>query len=711
MADYNPFVDLGDEHDALASPDRMVDPITGNPYMIAGNPQGVVFHYATLAAAIADTANLVNGQYVFIAGGDEFAAGFTNADRGIWRVDSNQGAANTDYTKVLDITDHGSELELADAGNFFATDNAESALQEIGGKQVIYKRASTSLSNITVNGGSTTAFDTALKALVLDNGSFTDAVGAGSSTVNGILLNSTIAHQLPIRNHNTRDSIDDGSGNIVYGRLTQNAGNYVLTFYSWVSGVETPYSFGANTAIDLSHVYASMDFMKLPATVGINDASFFGDDAGLTGTIDDSQVVTNSPAFTDLLSGLATQEAVNNKVDDLGSDANGEGASLIAVETGGNFTATDVQGALDELFTLINTYENIHYAANLAAAYALAASDQDWSLGDLVVIEGDTGNESERGLYEITANTGTFPGDAAGDYTKRLDISHTAAEVLIADAGSYFTGTQVEAGLDELAAAIGGTDSVTRDYSSNNYVADNDDIVTAIGKLDAALSNLDADKITTSVFVADGAVNAGTTPQLVSYGTAALDATLTDVSSTTANNHLRVLGFATGANYADGVTIDQGDGVVMSGLLGGFSGLSAGSVYYADPSTPGGITSTKPTGVNETAIEVGRAVSATQLVVNIQEALAATHQRQTERKIFFRSSAGTVGGLGETGLVLRPGDIWIDDDTSVQNPTKSGTGRYTMYVCIQTWTGAGVAVAQSDIVGGSRSFVPIGRQN
>lgn len=51
--------------------------------------------------------------------------------------------------------------------------------------------------------------------------------------------------------------------------------------------------------------------------------------------------------------------------------------------------------------------------------------------------------------------------------------------------------------------------------------------------------------------------------------------------------------------------------------LGGFVGLTPGAVYYADPSTPGGITATQPVTVGQVAQPVGEAKSATVLTVRI----------------------------------------------------------------------------------------------
>lgn len=51
--------------------------------------------------------------------------------------------------------------------------------------------------------------------------------------------------------------------------------------------------------------------------------------------------------------------------------------------------------------------------------------------------------------------------------------------------------------------------------------------------------------------------------------------------------------------------------------LDGFVGLTPGAVYYADPTTPGGITATQPVTVGHVAQAIGEAKSATVLTVRI----------------------------------------------------------------------------------------------
>ncbi len=98
----------------------------------------------------------------------------------------------------------------------------------------------------------------------------------------------------------------------------------------------------------------------------------------------------------------------------------------------------------------------------------------------------------------------------------------------------------------------------------------------------------------------------------VLYISAADNVSKADVSAGGAPS--RVVGLAVDA------AIDTAPVIVQSeGVLDGFAGLSSGARYYADPSTPGGITATTPVGTGNTVVQVGYAKSATALHIHIEQ--------------------------------------------------------------------------------------------
>lgn len=692
MANRTVFVDLGDTHGQLTSADVATN-ADGVAFVLQGNPAGILSAYATLAAAIADVSTLTTGQFVLIDGGDNASTGLPNADKGVYKL-TGAGTLVGHYTKVMDGTDKASEISLVDAGGFFAATQLEAALAEIGTKQVFFKLGSSSLNGITLSGTTSNAANAVIDALVIDNGSGVDLVGAGTSTLPGIVLNATYPHQIPVRNNSTRNVITDGSNNEVFARLSHDGTDYIVSFFSWIAGVETAFNMPSQS-LDLGFILVSQDFMKLPAHAGVTDGTFFGDEAGVIGTMDDSQIVTNAPAFTSLLNGMGTQEAVNNRVDTLGMTTAGNGASRIGIEDAGSLlTATNVEAALAELWT--KAQNRIRHYADLSDAIT-AAGTTPFAIGEYIVIAGTT-VPGDRGIHVMTG-TGTL----AGHYSKVLDISHTAAEVLVADAGNLFSVDTVEAALSEIMTAIGGTSSIARNYSSNTTVADNDSLVVAIGKLDAAIGAIAADKLVITGLIADGAIASTTNgPRLVGYGTNANDVSLLDSGSATIKE---VVGFAYGPDVADNASVT----VASTGVVSGFTGLTAGAAYYANPAAAGGITTTVPSTIGQWIVPVGVALNTTTLLVRIGEPNQVVAAEKTQQVgIHFRSTASTAStGLGETGYAVAAGDLWIDNDATVQNPTKSGTGKYTVYVCSVAWTGAGAALTSGNL---ASNFVAIGVQ-
>lgn len=76
----------------------------------------------------------------------------------------------------------------------------------------------------------------------------------------------------------------------------------------------------------------------------------------------------------------------------------------------------------------------------------------------------------------------------------------------------------------------------------------------------------------------------------------------------------RLIGFAQAA-AADTDPVK----VVSEGVLGGFSGLTAGSRYYLSAATAGAITDTIPSGSGNTIVMAGYAKSATELHIHIEQ--------------------------------------------------------------------------------------------
>lgn len=99
----------------------------------------------------------------------------------------------------------------------------------------------------------------------------TTAVGTlplqlASATQMGVVTNPYGNDRVEVWDNATKEKLKDANNNEVYGRLTEAAGVYTLSFYTLVAGVETAYTFGANTPIDYQFAY-QYDFANLPSDV------------------------------------------------------------------------------------------------------------------------------------------------------------------------------------------------------------------------------------------------------------------------------------------------------------------------------------------------------------------------------------------------------------------------------------------------------------
>ena len=68
-----------------------------------------------------------------------------------------------------------------------------------------------------------------------------------------------------------------------------------------------------------------------------------------------------------------------------------------------------------------------------------------------------------------------------------------------------------------------------------------------------------------------------------------------------------------------GVVVSTSNGPFQqNGLLGGFAGLTIGAIYFLSATTAGAITSVAPTTLGQYVVQIGRALSATQLLIDIR---------------------------------------------------------------------------------------------
>jgi hypothetical protein len=98
-----------------------------------------------------------------------------------------------------------------------------------------------------------------------------------------------------------------------------------------------------------------------------------------------------------------------------------------------------------------------------------------------------------------------------------------------------------------------------------------------------------------------------------------------DLAQANASGTVEVLGLVKDASIASSASgAIQTDGVLAAttvqwdAVTGGSGGLTAGAVYWLDPSTAGNITDTAPTSVGQYVCRLGKAISTTELEISIE---------------------------------------------------------------------------------------------
>jgi hypothetical protein len=214
-----------------------------------------------------------------------------------------------------------------------------------------------------------------------------------------------------------------------------------------------------------------------------------------------------------------------------------------------------------------------------------------------------------------------------------------ASIIGIEDPSAYYTGTNVEAALDELEAQLGGDTSSTYNFTEDNVLADNDAVYAALNKLDLKWGDLASTangEGASLVGVEDSAGNfTGTDVEAVlaelytlasevvceSYTVGTGGVTKGDLLSITSNDTVQPLtianneygiGLAKTTEIATASVKVAENGAVVTGIL---TAATAGTKYYWDGSTH--VTSI-PAGSGNRVFQTGIAKNATDLAVEVE---------------------------------------------------------------------------------------------
>lgn len=130
--------------------------------------------------------------------------------------------------------------------------------------------------------------------------------------------------------------------------------------------------------------------------------------------------------------------------------------------------------------------------------------------------------------------------------------------------------------------------------------------------------------------------------------------------------------------------------VLLSGVLDGFSSLTIGEFLYADPTTPGTITQTEPTQANTYLIKIGKAISATEIIINPDLAASAEFNREVVADITITNNESTptavtgvlFSGATYRSVILRYSIYRVTDSNEV---TQTGQLRLTYKTNAASW--------------------------
>lgn len=280
---------------------------------------------------------------------------------------------------------------------------------------------------------------------------YTAGADPTASTGEGVLATGS-KNKAIVRNAATGEPLLDANDNEVYGRVSVIDGDFALSFYSLVSGVETAYTMPANTTIDwqyakrfnldaVDEMFASNEkFVEgsADATAHLNIAQLAKDIYG--GSAYNHLDRDGNGNFSNGLSLYERLEAVANSADDQ------EGSALVGfyndqVRAGATFTA-GVANVFDALYDLLDQADA--FKQDLAEVGSA-------TLGAVLIGIQDANNQ-------ITATTvdGALSEIAAALYQFESDLASTSASegaslIGVTSNGDY-TGATVQAVLDDLSS-------------------------------------------------------------------------------------------------------------------------------------------------------------------------------------------------------------------------------------------------------------------
>ena len=156
---------------------------------------------------------------------------------------------------------------------------------------------------------------------------FTGKVAGGNSNTAGVLIDAP-DNKIHLTDLDTSTNFEDAEGQKVYGRLTESAGVWTLTFYTNEAGVETGYSFAGS--VDIMAFYREVFTLATRPTIPA--------DLGKIGSLDLTADVVDASATQSGKVNTTTQSFAGNKT--FTNDFTVDGATRLATSLSGFVKAT-----------------------------------------------------------------------------------------------------------------------------------------------------------------------------------------------------------------------------------------------------------------------------------------------------------------------------------------------------------------------------------
>ena len=196
---------------------------------------------------------------------------------------------------------------------------------------------------------------------------FTSAVPSSTPFTKGVVANSpyNMCFIRQASGTNENDTYTDGSGNVVYGRLTEASGVWTLSYYVLISGTETAYSFGS--ASDVRYYYQQL-FSRIVDAPVYSDLSNIPSDNATADVVDATETQAGKVALANAVAepvGTANVKGVSSRAAKM--DHAHEGVHSLGVDGDATKLLGDIDLQAGDNMVITRTGQKLRLDASVGA--------------------------------------------------------------------------------------------------------------------------------------------------------------------------------------------------------------------------------------------------------------------------------------------------------------------------------------------------------